>query len=126
MTYGAKVLIVEDDFLSAERARAVLDGAGYDVIGVAPRTLEAIELAARHAPDLAIVDLKLEVDIDGFHTATELVRRHDPRILIATGFPDSFVKSHNTHRLACGVVTKPYTDDELLTAVAECLAMRAA
>ncbi len=117
----AKILIVEDDFLGAERARLLLDGAGYDVVGVTPRTAAALDLAARHAPDLAIVDLMLEINVDGVHTATELARRHKVRILIATGFPDSVIEGADVDGLACAVVRKPYTDDELLSAVAKCL-----
>jgi DNA-binding response OmpR family regulator len=89
---------------------------------VAPRTNAALQLAAQHAPDLAIVNLMLEVDVDGFHTATELARRHNVMILIATGFPDSVLEAQDLKDLACEVVQKPYTDDELLGAVARCFA----
>jgi DNA-binding response OmpR family regulator len=118
----AKILIVEDDFLGAERARLLLEGAGYDVVGLAPRTDDALRLAQEHAPDLAIVDLMLEIDVDGLHTATELARRHDLKIVIATGFPDTVVAHETVRDLGCALVRKPYTDDELLSAVAACLA----
>ena len=117
----ARILVVEDDFLGAERARLLLEAAGHEVVGVAPRTREAFELAARHAPEVAVVDMKLELDVDGVHTATELVRRHDVKVVITTGFPDSVVASHDLHGLACAIVRKPYADRELLDAVAACL-----
>jgi FixJ family two-component response regulator len=64
----------------------------------------------------------LEIDIDGMHTATELARRHGLKIIIATGFPDTVVAHETVRDLGCALVRKPYTDDELLSAVAACLA----
>jgi DNA-binding response OmpR family regulator len=117
-----KILIVQDDFLGAERLRVLLEGAGYVVAGVARRSLEALEIADRDRPDLAIVDMMLEVDVDGIEAATELSRRNRLEILITTGFPDSVIEAEGVHEFACAVVRKPYTDEELLAAVDRCLA----
>ena len=43
--------------------------------GVASRTAGADRLAEQHHPDLAIVDMMLEIDVDGIPTATVLARR---------------------------------------------------
>ncbi|HET6520856.1 MAG TPA: response regulator [Geminicoccaceae bacterium] len=122
MPTAGRILIVEDDFLGAERVRRVLEDAGYDVVGAVGRTAQALELAGRHAPDLAIVDMMLEIDVDGVHTATELVRRLGVKVLITTGFPDSVIRRYDLDGLACGVLRKPFLDRELLDTVAECLA----
>ena len=66
--------------------------------------------------------MMLEVDVDGIHTATELARRHDARILLTTGFPDSVIQAERVWDFACNIVRKPYTDAEILAAVARCLA----
>ena len=118
----AKILIVQDDFLAAERLRLLLEKAGYIVVGVASRTAGAIELAEQHHPDLAIVDMMLELDVDGIRTATALARAHDMKILITTGFPDSVIQNEGVPELACAIVKKPYSDEEVLDAVARCLA----
>jgi len=114
------ILIVQDDFLAAERLRRLLEQAGYVVVGVASRTKGAHELAENHHPDLAIIDMMLEVDVDGVHTATALARLHDMKILITTGFPDSVVRAERVHEIACAIVKKPYSDEELLAAVSRC------
>ena len=116
-----KILIVQDDFLLAEGLRVVLVDAGYEVVGMARDTLGADKLAAQHRPALAIVDMMLEVDVDGLATATFLKDKHGLEILITTGFPDSFVEREGVHELACAVVRKPYSDEEILEAVARCL-----
>lgn len=117
----AGILLVQADFLGAERLRLLLEQAGYGVVGIAGRTAEAIELVELHQPSLAIVDMMLELDIDGIHTATELARRFATKILITTGFPDFVTRAEGIEQLACAIVRKPYGDDEILAAVARCL-----
>ncbi len=116
-----EILLVQADFLGAERLRLLLERSGYRVAGVAGRTDEAVRLVKRHQPRLAIVDLMLEIDVDGIRTATVLARRFALKILITTGFPDFVTESVGAAKLACAIVKKPYTDDELLAAVARCL-----
>ena len=118
---AAKILIVQDDFLAAERLRVLLQGAGHVVVGVARRSVAALEIADRERPDLAVVDMMLEVDVDGIEAATELARREGLKILITTGFPDAVIEDEGVHGFACAVVRKPYSDEELLHAVARCV-----
>ena len=115
------ILIVQDDFLAAERLRVVLEQAGYRIAGLAGRTAEAVCLTEQEAPDLAIIDMMLEIDVDGIATATELAKRREIKILITTGFPDSLVESEGVHEFACAVLKKPFTDEEILQAVKDCL-----
>lgn len=117
----ARILIVQDDFLGAEQLRRLLEKAGHTVVGVAGRTDPAIKLARQHSLDLAIVDLMLEIDVDGIQTATEL-GRHGLKILITTGFPDSVVEAAGAPDLACAIVKKPYADEDILAGVRACLA----
>ena len=81
-----------------------------------------MQLAEQHQPDLAIVDMMLELDVDGIRTATALARATRIKILITTGFPDSVIETEGVPDLACAIVKKPYSDEEVLDAVARCLA----
>ena len=118
----SSVIIIQDDFIEAERLRLLLEQAGYRVPGIAGRTAEADRLAARAKAELAIVDMMLEIDVDGIQTATELARQHALKIPITTGFPDAVIRAENVDGIACAIVKKPYTDREILAAVARCLA----
>jgi len=119
---GQKILIVQDDFLLGAGLRTVVEDAGYEVCGIAKDTAGAERLVAQHRPTLAIVDMMLEVDVDGIHTATDLARKHGLKVLITTGFPDAVIEAENVAGLACAIVKKPYADQEILAAVARCLA----
>jgi CheY-like chemotaxis protein len=117
----AGILIVQDEFVEAERLRLLLVDAGHVVVGVAGRTASALQLAGYHRPALAIVDMMLEIDVDGIQTATALARQFGLKILITTGFPDAIVQAEGVPDLACAIVGKPYTDAAILAAVAQCL-----
>jgi DNA-binding response OmpR family regulator len=116
-----KILIVQDDPLLAGALQSLLQDAGYEVVGAARGTAGADQLATQHRPVLAIVDMMLEVDVDGIATATYLKQNHGLEILITTGFPDSVVQREGVPGFACAIVKKPYTDEEILQAVKRCL-----
>ena len=118
---GQKILIVQDDYLLGEGLRTVLEGAGYQVVGVAKDTAGADQLAVQDRPALAIVDMMLELDVDGIATATALKQKHGLEILITTGFPDWVAQREGVDEIACAVVRKPYADEEILQAVKRCL-----
>src|SRR5260370_3705518 len=54
-----KVLIVEDDLMIADMTEEMLVESGYEVCGIACSVPEAVALCRHHAPDLAVVDLRL-------------------------------------------------------------------
>lgn len=62
-----KILVVEDDGSSLEYVRSVLERHGYQVLGTASGK-DAIVLAERENPDLAIIDINLP-DVSGTRVA---------------------------------------------------------
>jgi len=66
----ARILVIEDDLLIATQIETTLTEAGFGVVGLAPTGEEAIELAAKDPPDLAVVDIRLAGDRDGVDNRT--------------------------------------------------------
>ena len=54
-----RVLIAEDDLMIADLAEEILIDAGYEVCGIARTVAEAVALAHKHKPDLAVLDFRL-------------------------------------------------------------------
>jgi CheY-like chemotaxis protein len=80
-----KVLIAEDDLMIADLAEEVLVEHGYEVCGIARTVAEAIVLAQRHKPDLAILDLRLADGGLGTEIAAQLLPLGRLGVLYATG-----------------------------------------
>ena len=66
-----RCLIVDDNLPFLEAATDLLDREGFDVVGVASDSAEALRLAKELRPDVALVDIDLG-DEDGFELARQL------------------------------------------------------
>ena len=71
-----KVLIAEDDLMIADMIEDALVDHGYEVCGIAPTVAEAVALARREKPDLAIIDLRLADGGLGTEIAAQLADQH--------------------------------------------------
>src|ERR1700694_166667 len=83
------VLVVDDHRMFAESlARLLSDEDGIVVLGVAAGGAEALDMAARLAPRVALVDYQMP-EQDGVAIAAELKRRHPATMVVMlTGSPD--------------------------------------
>jgi len=78
-------ILLVDDHASARRSiRALLEAAGYDVVGEAVDGLSAIKQARELRPEVMLLDIQLP-DIDGFEVAARLAGNgHRPRIVLTS------------------------------------------
>jgi two-component system, response regulator PdtaR len=104
-----RILVVEDDFLIAAQIEASLVEAGFDVVGVASTAEEAIEVAAKDAPDLAVVDIRLAGESDGVDTALELFRSYNIRCIFASAYSDDEARRRAAPAVPLGWLQKPYS-----------------
>jgi DNA-binding response OmpR family regulator len=80
-----RVLIVEDEILVALDLEDALTSLGYEVVGIAPDTSEALRLAAQ--ADVALVDVHLRDGQTGIAVGMELSRDYGVRVLFLTANP---------------------------------------
>jgi len=107
-SHDLSVLIVEDEVLLAVELEHVLEEAGHRVVGHALETAEAVALAERHRPDLALIDVHLQDGPTGVGTARRLTDDCGAVVLFMTAnkqrLPPDFAG-------ACGVISKPYSEN---------------
>lgn len=77
----AKILIVEDEVIIAMALEDSLLDFGYRVAGRATTGQRAVELAMETEPDLALIDIRLNGDMDGVEAAEDLPTPEDSRDL---------------------------------------------
>lgn len=112
-----RILIVEDDYLIAMEAESVLADAGFELVGIAATAEQAIEMAARHRPALALMDVRLAGKRDGVDAALELYRDHAIRCIFATAHNDGEVIGRAGPARPLGWLQKPYTMPSLIEAI---------
>jgi CheY-like chemotaxis protein len=109
---SASVLVVEDEALIAMDLQAVLEEAGYRVLGPCNSTAAAMALLAEHDPDVALLDVNLGRS-DVFGVANELATRKT-KLIFLTGHTARKLPQAHRHR---PLVAKPYLPHVLLQAV---------
>jgi len=107
-----RVLVIEDDALIAMLLAELLAGMGHDVCATAATEAEAVSAAARHRPDLMIVDAGL--GRGSGVAAVEEILRAGP---IAHVFVSGDAGSVRTRQPDAVVVRKPFREAELARAI---------
>ncbi len=113
---AARVLIVEDEFLVALTAEDALRDAGLEVVGVAATFEEAVALAGRLLPDLALMDIRLASARDGVEAAAELRLRFGIASLFTSANHDAATMRRAAPAQPAGWLPKPYTPEALVKA----------
>jgi two-component system KDP operon response regulator KdpE len=106
------VLVIDDEPQILRALRINLRVRNYDV-HTAGSGSEALEVAARHPPDLVILDLGLP-DLDGVEVIEGLRGWTEAPIIVLSGRADSTDKVEALDAGADDYVTKPFGMDELL------------
>jgi two-component system, OmpR family, KDP operon response regulator KdpE len=106
------VLVVDDEPQILRALRINLRVRQYDV-HVAGTGAQALEVAAKHPPDLVILDLGLP-DLDGVEVIQGLRGWTDAPIIVLSGRADSSDKVEALDAGADDYVTKPFSMEELL------------
>jgi DNA-binding NarL/FixJ family response regulator len=111
-----RILIVEDDWLTARSIERALTGEGYHVDGPARSAVEASQAMQAGRPDLALVDIGLDGPADGIALASRLRQQGVP-VIFVTAMVDRATLERMTEAEPLGYVSKPFSNAQLLGTV---------
>jgi two-component system KDP operon response regulator KdpE len=109
---GTRVLVCDDELQILRALRVVLKDAGFDVVATATAK-EALDAAAVHPPNAAIIDLVLP-DGDGVDVCRQLREWSDMPILVLSAIGEEAEKIRALNAGADDYVTKPFAPGELV------------
>jgi CheY-like chemotaxis protein len=110
-----RALLVEDDVLVAMIAEDALTCLGFDV-ALAGHADAALAQFKTHKPALAVIDVGLP-GVRGDVLARQLrALSPDLKMIIASGYDAADLNAQFSDDPGIGVMTKPYTEDDLLRA----------
>jgi two-component system response regulator RegX3 len=121
---SARILVVEDDPLTAEGLAFALREEGFEV-DVTADGRAALERARRHAPDLIVLDVRLPGGLSGMDVCRELRSQSAVPILMVTARTTEIDTVLALERGADDYVTKPFSLAELVARVRALLRGRA-
>ncbi len=112
-----RVMIVEDEGIVALQIKTSLEQRGYPVAGVFATGEEALAKVAVTAPDLVLMDMKLQGELDGIETARLLRERHDLPVIFLTAHSEESTIERAKRAEPYGYILKPFNVQELCIAV---------
>ncbi len=112
-----RILVVEDEAVVALDLERELASLGYEVVGRAASGEAATGLAEQLSPDLVLMDIHLDGEIDGIEAARQLRSRCQIPVVFLTAFGDdeTIERAKTGHPL--GYVIKPFQGRELRSAI---------
>ena len=117
-----RIFIVEDEKIVAEDLRYRLESQGYWVVGTAASSKVALEQIKNTTPDLVLMDVNIQGDLNGIEVAIimqSFAEKPIPVVFI-TGFSESafsYLKALPDYIY----INKPFTDSDLFAAMLRAL-----
>ncbi len=113
----ARILVVEDDAIVGEDLREELRGLGYEVVAVVRNGADAVRAAREHAPDLALMDIRMPGRLDGVDAARRIGDQTSVPVVYLTAHSDARTVARARKTDPLGYVLKPVDRDQLAAAV---------
>lgn len=108
-----RILLVEDVDSLATVLKTRLESFNYEVCGIANTGQKAIDCAEHHRPDLIIMDIMLEGDMNGIEAAEVISGKQDIPIIYLSCLNDQKVFDRALQTNPYGYILKPYESSEL-------------
>jgi PAS domain S-box-containing protein len=110
---SGRILIVEDERITAEDLRDILTNLGYTVSASVASGAEAIAAAEETHSDLALMDIQIKGSMDGAETARILRERFNIPVIFLTAHADYETVSRAKFAEPLGYIIKPFQEGEL-------------
>jgi PAS domain S-box-containing protein len=108
-----KILIVEDEIVTAHSLELRLVKLGYKVLPLAGDAAEAWHILAEDTPDLIMMDIRLRGEVDGIQLAEQILAKMDIPIIYLTAHAEDETVQRATATAPYGYLLKPVDPSEL-------------
>ncbi|MDO5849407.1 MAG: response regulator [Methanobrevibacter sp.] len=102
-----KVLIVEDEAITALDLKLSLEELGYEVVDTVDNGHDAVTVAVEERPDVVLMDINLKGDMTGIEAAAQIIKFSIPIIYLTANTDDETFFEANEEG-TYGYLTKPY------------------
>ena len=115
MNKKTKILIVEDEPIIATDIEMILESLGYEVTSIEDNAKEALLSIVNNPPDLVLLDINIEGDIDGVLLAQDINNNHGIPFVFLTSNTDNLTINRVKRTQPSGFIVKPFSEKELQT-----------
>lgn len=111
-----RILLADDHAVVRQGLRALLERAGFEVVGEASDGHEAIRLCEVHHPEVAVLDLSMPL-LNGIDAAREVTKSHKTKVVLLTMHTEDHLVLESLRSGVTGYVLKTKAADELIHAL---------
>ena len=116
-----RILIVEDEGLVAITLEETLRRIGYSVVGIAMSGEEALTLTGECQPDVILMDIHLQGDMDGIEAAQKIKGQYGTPVIFLTAYSDDETIKRVVQTESSGYLVKPINTRELFANIESAL-----
>ncbi len=109
----AKIMIVEDRAIICEEIKVTIELLKHEVVAIATTGEEAIEKVDRFRPDVVLMDIKLNSQMDGIQAAGVIYSKFDIPVIFLTAYLDEDLLNRAKLTMPFGYILKPVREREL-------------
>jgi DNA-binding NarL/FixJ family response regulator len=114
-----RILLADDHQMFTQSLRSILEREKFEVVGEATDGHQAVKLAEKHRPDIAVLDLGMP-GLNGLSAAREIEKvSPDTKTIILTSHPDEQYVVDALRAGATGYVLKTTASADLVAAIRE-------
>ena len=107
------ILIVEDETVIARELESMLAALGYEVMGFTLSGEAALRFLDLRKPNLVLMDIVLQGEMDGVETATAIRGRWSIPVVYVTGYADAATIDRVKRTEPYGYILKPFSEEDL-------------
>ena len=122
----ARILVVEDDRVVARDIGRQLARIGHELVGTTAYGHDALAMATELAPQLVLMDIRLDGGGDGIEAARQIRERCHLPVIYLTAYADDDTVRRATRTEPFGYLLKPFDETQLRTAIEMALYKHAA
>jgi AmiR/NasT family two-component response regulator len=108
----ARVLVCEDEGLTALRLQTSLKKLGYEVVGEARDGEEAVAQAERLRPDAILMDIRMP-KLDGIEATERIMQSRPTAIVMISAYSERELVDAALRAGASGYLVKPVSDEQI-------------
>ncbi len=108
-----KVLIVEDDEVTAMHLKISLTKLNYDVVSIAENAIQARNKIKIYEPDVVLLDISLQEHTDGIILANHIKQKHDIPFIYLTSHIEEQILNEAKVTEPHGYIVKPFDPNSL-------------
>lgn len=112
-----KILIVEDDPLTSQDLKEIIQENGMQVVGIAKNKAEAKDIISGQYPDILVVDINLKDGDSGIDLVMEVNSDQKLPVVFLTANSDKETVDKALRTNPASYLTKPYDDKDVIIAL---------